>query len=159
MEVHHGGSIPVTQGDMLIRGLWESKTEAIIGVRFGDADTDPYKKEKMDTLLPRWENTNKDKHGWHFHKQQKHPPPFVLSLYGIMDEDVLATLSRLMAEKMEEPILHVKGWVNFGSQLRSRGCTTGCSTDIGSQVPYGPRIYTGSQVRYWTLWNKFLVPR
>ena len=25
---------------------------------------------------------------------------------------VLATLSRLMAKKTEEPILHVKGWVN-----------------------------------------------
>ena len=31
---------------------------------------------------------------------------------GKEDQVVLATLSRFMAAKMDEPILHVKGWVN-----------------------------------------------
>ena len=42
-------------------------------------------------------------------------PPFVLSVDGILnkeDQVVLDTLSRLTATKTEEPISHVKGWVN-----------------------------------------------
>ena len=41
--------------------------------------------------------------------------PFVLSVYGELGKKaqvVLATLSQLMAAKMEEPILHVNGWVS-----------------------------------------------
>ena len=40
---------------------------------------------------------------------------FVLSVYGVMGKDtqvVLATLSQIMATKMDETILHVKSWVN-----------------------------------------------
>ena len=37
-EVHHGGSVPETLGDVSIRGLWEIQMEAIIGIRFGDAN-------------------------------------------------------------------------------------------------------------------------
>ena len=56
-----------------------------------------------------------DKHGRHLHDQQKNFPPFVLSVDGILnkeDQVVLDTLSRLTATKTEEPISHVKGWVN-----------------------------------------------
>ena len=52
--MHHGGSIPETQSDMLFWNLHESHTEAIIDVRFRDADSGNYNKEVMDTLLPRW---------------------------------------------------------------------------------------------------------
>ena len=41
--------------------------------------------------------------------------PFVLSVDGMMVKEslvVLATLSRLMAAKLDEPISHVTGWVN-----------------------------------------------
>ena len=41
--------------------------------------------------------------------------PFIVSVYGILGKEAqvaLATLSRLMAAKMEEPIVHVNGWVN-----------------------------------------------
>ena len=37
--------------------------EAIIDVRFGDADTDSLKPVRMDKLLAGWEKLNKDKHG------------------------------------------------------------------------------------------------
>ena len=40
---------------------------------------------------------------------------FVLSIYGVLGREalvVLAQLSRSMAEKMDEPILHVRGWIN-----------------------------------------------
>ena len=42
-EVRHEGSVPETQRGISIRGLWESQTEAIIDVRFGDAYTDTWK--------------------------------------------------------------------------------------------------------------------
>ena len=42
-----------TRGGFLIRGLWESQTDAIIDVRFGDANADTYKYEPMDNLLAR----------------------------------------------------------------------------------------------------------
>ena len=41
--------------------------------------------------------------------------PFIISVDGMMVNEaqvVLDTLSRLMDAKMEETILHVKGWVN-----------------------------------------------
>ena len=41
--------------------------------------------------------------------------PFVLSVYGMTDKEAQvlpATLSQIMAAKMDEPISHVKGWVN-----------------------------------------------
>ena len=56
-----------TRGDVLIWGLWESQTDAIIDVKFGDTDTDTYKHELMDKLLARWENKNKDEHVNHYH--------------------------------------------------------------------------------------------
>ena len=55
---------------MLIRGLWESQMYVIIEVRFGYADAKYHLKEGMDTLFTRWEHMNKDKQGWHYHKQR-----------------------------------------------------------------------------------------
>ena len=40
---------------------------------------------------------------------------FVLSVYGMLGKEaliVLTNLSRLMASKMEKPILHVTDWIN-----------------------------------------------
>ena len=56
-----------TRGDVLIRGLWEFQNDAIIDVKFRDADMDTYKNQLMDKLLARWENKYKDEHGKHCH--------------------------------------------------------------------------------------------
>ena len=37
-----------TRGDVLTRRLWESQTDTIIDVRFGDSDANTYKYESMD---------------------------------------------------------------------------------------------------------------
>ena len=50
-----------TKGDVLIWGLWESKTGAIIDVRFGYSDRDTYKKDTTKPLLSWWVKENKDK--------------------------------------------------------------------------------------------------
>ena len=99
---------------MSIQGLWEIQTDAIVDIRFGDADAETWKTEGMDKLFPRWEVFNKDKHRKHFHNQQK-KYPFVLLVDGMMVKEVqvvLATFSQLMAAKIDEPISQIKGWVN-----------------------------------------------
>ena len=66
-------------------------------------------------LLYRWEKDNKYKHGKHCQNKHKHFSPFILSSDRMIRREsqfVLANLSRLMAEKMEEAISHVSGWVN-----------------------------------------------
>ena len=69
----------------------------------------------MDKLLACWEKQKKDKHGKHCHDKNKHFSPFVLSVGGMLKKEslvILTTLSQLMAEKTEEPIPHIRGWVN-----------------------------------------------
>ena len=45
-----------TRGDIIIQGLWEIQTDAIIDVRFGDSYMNPYKNEPMYKLLAYWDN-------------------------------------------------------------------------------------------------------
>ena len=55
---------------------------------------------------------NKYKHGKNFHEKRKNSL-FVLLFDGMTIKEaqvVLATFNQLMAAKMDEPILHVKGW-------------------------------------------------
>ena len=69
----------------------------------------------MDRILAQWEKQKKDKHNKNCHEQQKQFSTFVLSVDGMLEKEVLvvlASLSRLMAEKMDKPILHVRGWIN-----------------------------------------------
>ena len=54
-EVCHGGSVSEAWGYVSIRGLWEIQTEAIIGVRFGDTDTDILNLEGINKLFSWWE--------------------------------------------------------------------------------------------------------
>ena len=99
----------------MILGLWDQQVKAIIEVKLGEADAGYYKYEPMAALLAWWEMIKKDKHGKQCHDQQKHFLPFVLSVDGILGRGalvVLSYLSRFMAEKMEEPLSQVRGWVN-----------------------------------------------
>ena len=61
----------------MIRGLWDRYSEAIIGVKIGDADADSYRYEPMAALLAWWEKINKDKKGKHCHYQREHFYPFL----------------------------------------------------------------------------------
>ena len=69
----------------------------------------------MDKLLDFWEKTNKEKHGQACYDKWKYFSLLVLSVDGMMGKEalvVLITLSRLMAAKMDKPVLPVTGWVN-----------------------------------------------
>ena len=69
----------------------------------------------MDMLMDRREKKNKDKHGKHCYKKRTKFSPFVLFVHGMLGKEalvILDSLSQLMAEKMDEPISHVRIWFN-----------------------------------------------
>ena len=69
----------------------------------------------MTSLLARWEKINKDKHGKHCNDQRKQFYPFVFSVDGMLGREAIVALSKLspsVADKREEPLLQVRGWVN-----------------------------------------------
>ena len=108
--MRQGSDISETRDDVLIRGLWERKTDAIINVKFVDSDADTCMFEPMVTFLAWWEKKKKDNHCKHCHEQQKHFSPFFLSVDGMLGREalvVLANFIQLVAEKIDEPILHV----------------------------------------------------
>ena len=68
----------------------------------------------MDKLLDQWEKIKEDKHMQACYDQREHFFLFFLSVYEMMGKDalfLLATLIQIIAAKMDEPILHVTGWV------------------------------------------------
>ena len=79
----------------MIRGLWDCQVEAIIVVKLGDADKYTYNYEPITSLLVRWENIKKDKHGKQCNDQRKHFSPFVLSVDGILGREALVLTSQL----------------------------------------------------------------
>ena len=72
------------RGDVLIQGLWEVQTDAIIDVIFDDADIYTYRYEPMDKILDFWEKEKKDKHSKKYHDHQKLFSMFVFSVDGIL---------------------------------------------------------------------------
>ena len=104
-----------TKEDVMTQGLWYRQADAIVDVKFGDADTDSYKYEPMATLLDWWETTKKDKNGKNCHNQQKYFSLFVISVKRMLGRKslvVIAQLIRTMAAKMGRPISHIRGWIN-----------------------------------------------
>ena len=47
------------RGDVMIRGLWDRQTEAIIDVKIDDTDADSYKYDPMAALQDWWETIKK----------------------------------------------------------------------------------------------------
>ena len=69
----------------------------------------------MAALLDRWDEINNNDHGKHCHNQRKHLYLFIIYVDSMLGREalvILANLSQLMAEKMDEPILHVQGWIS-----------------------------------------------
>ena len=99
----------------MIRGLWDCQVDTIIYFKLGDTDAETYKHKPMTKFLERWDNINKDKHGTHCNYQGKHCPLFVMSVDRLLGREaliVISQLSQVMAEKMEETLSKVRGWVN-----------------------------------------------
>ena len=67
--VHEGSERLETRGDVLIQGILEHQTDAIIDVKLGYSDVDTYRFDPMDKILDHWDKQNKDKHGKNCHNQ------------------------------------------------------------------------------------------
>ena len=83
----------------------------------------------------------KDKHGQYCHEKIFFSQ-FLLSVDGFLGKKaqvVLATLTRLMAEKMEEPVFNVKDWVN--------GRIAIVVASLYSQILHGAQV--SSPLRTW----------
>ena len=96
----------------MIRGLQDCQVDAIIDVKLGDADEDTYKYEPMTSLLTRWGNIKKDKHGNHCNDQWKQFQLFVNSVNGMLGMEavvVLSQLRRIMADKKKETLFNYRG--------------------------------------------------
>ena len=70
-------------------------------------------------------------------------------MIGKEDLVVLVNLSRLVAAKMDEPILHVRDWINGRIAVAVVMSYSQTILDIDSQVPCGTRILTGTC--HWAL--------
>ena len=98
----------------VIRVLLYRQTNAIIDVKLGNSNADTYRFEQMVTLLDCRDKMIKDKHGKHCQEKRKHFSLFVLSADGMLRREALAIIqdfSWLMVAKMDEPILHLRGWI------------------------------------------------
>ena len=84
-----------TRRDVLIWGLWESQTDAIIDVRFGYSGVDTYNNEPIDNLQACWMKHNKDNQGNHCNNEQKYFPSFFISIDGIIGKKALIVLANL----------------------------------------------------------------
>ena len=82
-----------TRGDVLIRGLWDRQTDAIIDVKIGNADADTYRFEAMVMLLDRWDKVRKDKNSNQCHNRGKHFSPFVLYIVVMLGREFLVVLA------------------------------------------------------------------
>ena len=99
----------------MVQGLWDCHVDAIIDINLGDANADINKYKPMTSVLTRWENIKKNKHGNHCNDQWKQKFPFVISVDGMLGMEDLVVLSQLslaMADKREESLSQVWGWVN-----------------------------------------------
>ena len=76
----------------MIQTLWYWQVEAVIYVRLGDTDADPYKYDPMVALLSRWEKIKKYKHGKNYCEQRKYFLPFVLSAEIMLAREALVML-------------------------------------------------------------------
>ena len=99
----------------MVQGLWDHQVDAIIDAKLGDTESDSYKYEPMTALLARWETIKNDKHGKHYHDQRNNFSSCVISVDGILGRktlEVISQLSLFMANKREELLSKVRGWVN-----------------------------------------------
>ena len=88
-----------------------------------------------------------------------------LSLFSVNEmmvkwsQVILATLSRLIAAKMEEPILHVEGWINGRIAIAVARSYSRMLCGDWVPNPLQTRYPPGSWVWDWYWRNKFLAPR
>ena len=85
-----------TRCNVIVQGLRDKYTDAIIDVKLGNADVDTSSFDPMAALLACWEKINKDKHGKECHDQQKYFSPFIISVDDMLGREALVVLTNLI---------------------------------------------------------------
>jgi hypothetical protein len=124
------------RGDVLIRGLWQQGTDAIIDVRITDLDAKSNISRAPMKVLAAHEREKKRKYLEPCLEQRRHFSPFVVStdgLIGIEAQTMLKKLSARLAEKSGKPYSEVCGYVNARMSIAIVRATHLCLR--GSRVP------------------------
>jgi hypothetical protein len=92
------------RGNLLIRGFWAHRTDAIINVRVTDTDAKSYCLRNLHKVLAQQERKKKRKYLNACLEQHKHFTPFVVSTDGLLGCEAAELLKRLalrLADKWE----------------------------------------------------------
>ena len=103
------------RGDLLLRGLFESGTDCIIDVRIVDLNAQSYKDKDPLSVLKSLEKGKKRQYLRPCHAQRRHFAPFVVSTDGLLAPEAKAVLRRIsvkLADKWQQPLSSVQGYVN-----------------------------------------------
>jgi hypothetical protein len=103
-------------GDVLIRGLWQQGTDAIIDVRITDLDAKSnISLAPMKVLAAQHEREKKRKYLEPCLEQCRHFSPFVVSTDGLIGKEAQTIMKKLparLAEKSGKPYSVVCGYAN-----------------------------------------------
>ena len=90
--------------------------------------------------------------GKHYQNQRKNIPLFILSFDGMIGKEAQVLLNQssgLMTEKLEEPISHMRGWVN--GKIVIAVTRSHSRTLCGSHLPsYFVVAWAWMRVRFWS---------
>ena len=85
----------------MIRGLWESGTDALIDVQLVNVDAKSHRNREAEAILKTAERTKKRKHLTDCQQQRRHFTPFVVSTDGMLGYEANSLIKRLAKELAE----------------------------------------------------------
>ena len=98
----------------MIRGLWETGTDALIDVQLLIVDAKSHRNRDAESVLKTAERSKKKKHLTDCQQQRRHFTPFVVSTDGMLGYEANSLIKRLakaLAEKWEQSYSRVCGWL------------------------------------------------
>ena len=109
---NHNSSNNGNRADIMIRGLWESGTDALIDVQLVNVDAKSHQNREAEAILKTAKRTKKRKHLTDCQQQRRHFTPFVVSTDGMLGYEANSLIKRLakeLAEKWEQNYSRVCG--------------------------------------------------
>ena len=102
------------RADIMIRGLWETGTDALIDVQLVNVDAKSHRNRDAESVLKTAERSKKRKHLADCQQQRRHFTPFVVSTDGMLGYEANSLIKRLakeLAEKWEQSYSRVCRWL------------------------------------------------
>ena len=99
---NHSNSNNGNRADIMIRGLWETGTDALIDVQLVNVDARSHQNREAEAILKTAEKSKKRKHLADCHQQRRHFTPFVVSTDGMLGYKANFLIKRLAKELAEK---------------------------------------------------------